>query len=80
MVRRKWWLAGVALALTGSSGCGLFCDRYCERERERYERYNAPARCGCAPAPACAPSCGPVAAPACPPTGYYQPQAGCCPQ
>jgi hypothetical protein len=64
---RRIWLAGVALVVSGTCGCGLFCDRYCEREQRRCEQYNrccAPA----APAPACAPACPPA----------YPPQQ-CCP-
>ena len=61
MPRRMWFLAGVAVALAGSSGCGLFCERYCERERDRCDRLYQNRGC-CAPAaPACcAPAPGPV--------------------
>ena len=38
MAKRTWCLVGVALATGGLSGCHLFCDRYCDRERERCER------------------------------------------
>jgi hypothetical protein len=69
MARRTWWAAGVVAMLAGSSGCGLLCDRYCERERDRCDRfYN---RGCCAPAPAaCPPGCAPAPTP-----GYYTPSA-----
>ena len=71
MARRSSWLAGLALALSCLSGCGLFCERYCEREQRRCEQYN---RGGCAPAPACPPACAPAA---CAPA-YYGGQPGYC--
>jgi hypothetical protein len=69
MVRRKWWLLGLALMMTGSSGCGLFCERYCERERDRCQGYNQNRGCcaPAAPAPQCGPGCAPVAGPYCGP-------------
>lgn len=68
MLRRTWWAAGVALVLGASSGCGLLCDRYCERQRDRCEHYYN--RGGCStPAPAPAVACPPGCAPA--PGAYY---------
>jgi hypothetical protein len=64
MLRRTAWAVGVALILGASSGCGLLCDRYCERQHERCERIIN--RGACAPAPiACPPGCTPV------PGAYY---------
>jgi hypothetical protein len=67
MCRRTVWLTALALATCVSSGCGLMCDRYCERMHDRCERfYN---RGGCyAPVPA-APACPPGCTPA--PVAYY---------
>ena len=36
MPSRKWLFALVGVVLGASSGCGLLCDRYCERQHERY--------------------------------------------
>ncbi len=73
MARRAVWMAGLAVAVSGLAGCHLFCDRYCERERDHCQQYN---RGGCcAPAPVCAPGYTPP-----PPGGSYcQPQPVCCP-
>jgi hypothetical protein len=64
----------MALVLGAASGCGLLCNRYCDRERERCEHYNhgccAPAQ---APPAACPPGCSPA------PGAYYgaQPPVNC---
>src|SRR5689334_2075702 len=58
MSRRMSWILTAALTVLGSSGCGLFCDRYCERNHcdHHYDR------CGCGstnyapPANNCCPS------------------------
>jgi hypothetical protein len=73
MARRAWLLAGVALMLSGSSGCRLFCERYCERDREHCERINQNRGC-CVPAAAPALQCPPGTVPA---TGYYPVQPYC---
>ena len=70
MAKRIWVAAGIALALSGSSGCRLFCDRYCERERDHCEHYNQNRGC-CAPAPA------PQCPPGCAPAYYGGPQPNC---
>jgi len=67
MSSRRWLLAGVALVLGSTSGCRLFCDRYCEREYDHCGRMTQNRGC----APACAPACPPGCAPA---VGYYPPQ------
>jgi hypothetical protein len=62
---RRLWMVALALVVGSLSGCHLFCDRYCEREREHCDRV-APNRGCCAPTPApaqCAPSCPPGCAP-----------------
>jgi hypothetical protein len=63
MPRRMHWFICTALALAGSSGCGLLCDRYCERSHNCCDRgyhdrcgsvqqgcYSPPAN-NCGPAP-----------------------------
>jgi hypothetical protein len=74
MARRTGWFLSVALVLAGSSGCGLLCDRYCERERDHCCRE----RCGCAPQQGCY---SPQASSCCPAPGVYtpQPQSQYCP-
>ena len=66
MPSRKWLYALVGVVLGASSGCGLLCDRYCERQHERYGN----ACCAPAAAPAyyggnacCAPAAGGYVAP-----------------
>lgn len=65
MARRLWAAAGLALIVGSLSGCHLFCDRYCERERDHCAQV-APSRGCCAPAAPpvqCAPQCPPGCAP-----------------
>jgi hypothetical protein len=61
MSRRMSWLIFAGLSLVGSSGCGLLCDRYCERVHDRccHERCGS-AQQGCYSPPAnnCCPSPG----------------------
>jgi hypothetical protein len=61
MARRLWAAAGLALVVGSLSGCHLFCDRYCERERDHCAQV-APSRGCCAPAPAvaCPAGCQPA--------------------
>jgi hypothetical protein len=65
-------MAGLAVVFSGLSGCHLFCDRYCDRERDRCQQYN---RGCCAPAPVaqCQPACPPA------PGTFYPPPQQCCP-
>jgi hypothetical protein len=71
MCRRLVYMAGVLVMTCVSSGCGLLCDRYCERERDRCEHYYN--RGGCSappvPVPACPPGCAPAVG-----SYYAQPQ------
>ena len=76
-MRKKLWFAFVGCLLSGATGCGLFCDRHCERQHDRCDRYYNQNHNGCYAPPAgnCAPA--PVGG-----TTYYaQPQHnnGCYP-
>jgi len=76
MVRRMGWLMSAALTLAGTSGCGLLCDRYCDRFHDRCDRYYHDRGSGCAPQPTgCYSGCSPA------PGGVYtaQPQGQYCP-
>jgi hypothetical protein len=74
MSRRMSWILTVALTVLGSSGCGLFCDRYCERNHCDHQHD----RCGCGST-----NYAPPANNCCPSPGVYtaqpQPQAQCYP-
>lgn len=56
MSRRMGWMLCSALFVASSSGCGLLCDRYCERTHDRCDRLRnncaPPPVTGCYPAPA----------------------------
>jgi hypothetical protein len=66
MSRKCGLLAVLAFLLSATSGCGLLCDRYCERAHDRCDRY----RDRCAPVTGCYPA--PTAANNyCPPAGVY---------
>jgi hypothetical protein len=69
MPRNRWWIVGLALMLGPTSGCGLLCDRYCERAYDRCDRYY---RERCAPITGCYPAPTPATANNCYPTpGVY---------
>ena len=51
MSRRMGSFLCTALMVMGSSGCGLLCDRYCERQHDRCDRLQQ--NRGCAPMTGC---------------------------
>lgn len=68
MARRTGWIVSALLAMIGSSGCGLLCDRYCERhDRCRQDR------CGCGPSTGFYPTPAPQNN-CCPQPGVYNAQ------
>lgn len=71
MLRRIGWFLCTVLTVAGSSGCGLLCDRYCERQHDRCDRQFQ--NRGCAPSTGCY---SPPANNCCPSPGVYtaQPQ------
>jgi hypothetical protein len=60
MSAKRLWLTGALIALVGASGCGPWCERWCEKH------HPVPAVPVGYAAPCCQP-CAPVAPACCPP-------------
>jgi hypothetical protein len=55
MSAKRLWLKGVLLTLVGASGCGPWCERWCEKHHPVPVATANPCCQPCAPAPVCCP-------------------------
>jgi hypothetical protein len=81
MSGKRLWLNGALVAFLGASGCGPWCERWCEKHHPVPAvpvGYGASPCCPCPPAPVC---CPPGTVANAPPTWQRQVPVvnGCCP-